>query len=266
LTNLSADTLAGKKVGGAEGMRKAAAKRAAEDAEFFHAGKGEKENAEKKAINAELRTNSDLAQRHAEASQAVDTHETEHKAATESHKAAQEELVRAVAAMERARGGDAEVAAAAEQTVKSSKDNLNTQTERIKRATQQLGLAKQVVKNIEDEAKTNAIASGNLRDFKSEGEIAATIAQNRFGARFSTAEENRRIAELARKEVKDHHEKKEAKKIADYLKEKTGDGHGHDVPKPAAAPKPQVHETHGADQGHGDAHAGGHGDEHGEHH
>jgi hypothetical protein len=266
LSNMKADALAGKKLGGAEGARKLAAKRAAENAEFLHVDKNAQKDIVRDAVKAELGRNPALQERHNEALQAAAAHDTEVKSATKDHATAQEDFVRAQAAFERTRGGDPEAAATAEQVVKNSEANLKTQADRIARATKQLGAAKQVIENIEGEAKSSAIASGTLKDFKKEGELAAHLAANRFTSAFFTDTENKKIADLARKEVNDHHEKKEAKKIADYLKEKTGDGHGHDVPKPAAAPKPEVHDTHGADHGHGDAHAAEKHDDHGHAH
>jgi hypothetical protein len=261
LTNLKADTLAGKKIGGAEGMRKAAAKRAAENAEFLHVSKKDQENIVKDAVHAEIGANPALQERHTSATQAVTTHEAERDDATAKHAAALERLTKAEAELTAARqSGDARATDVAERKVASSDYNMREQKKRIDDAQKKIENAKAAVQNIEGQAKASAIASGNLKEYKKEADLAATLAEKRFTSFLFRESENQKIAQLARKEVGEHHEKKEAKKIADYLKEKAGDdhGHGHEAPKPAPTPRPATpaHEEHHGEDG------GGHDERH----
>ena len=238
-TGLSLDALAGKALKGYEGSLKERAKNFAHDAEQLHVDTKKQAEITKDAVRDELAKNPALAERHATVSTIISTNTNEKAAAEKLRDNAREEALKAGAEASAATTSDARSAAQAK--LANHQNILREQEARIKRATDTLKNSTAALKNIEEEAKTNALASGSLKTYKNEAELAATLAHSRFtniltrAAGISTIE-NDRLAQLSRKEVGEHHEKKEAKKIADYLKEKAGD-HGDDhAPKTAAQP------------------------------
>ncbi len=265
VTGMKLDTLAGKKIGGAEGARKARAEKYAAKAEDLKVDAKTQAGIIKKAVESEIASSPALLTRHQEATAGLSSHESSKDAAEKEYKAAQEMKVRAEMDIKRARqDNNTALEIEANKALRESDQNLREQENRIKTAATALKEAKEVVSNIENEARASAISKGNLKEYKSESDLAAHLAHSRYtnllGRALGTSKlENDKLAQLSRKAVGDHHEKKEAKKIAEYLKDKTSGGHGEE--NKAAPTKEEHKEEQHTDQGK-DAHAGGH-DNHG---
>ncbi len=268
MAGIDAKKLAGKEIKGFEGSLKERAKKYAEDADALHVDAKKKAAIEVDAIKAEIAKNPSLNERHAAATQAADAHKNEKDSAENEHKVAQEKKVKAELDIARAeKANDAEGANNARFNRAEAEKTLNEQKSRIEAADKRIKEASKVIENIETEAKTSAIKKGDLKEFKSEADLAATLANSRFTNTLARVtkwndEKSDRLAQLAKKEVGEHHEKKEAKKIAEYLKEKSGAGHGHDEhapssqtqAKPATTPKQESHGGGHDDHGGGAAH------------
>ena len=183
-------TLAGKEVKGFEGSLKRRAEKFAEKADMLHVDGKKQGEITAQAIKKELSNNAGLGGRHAEATQAADTHKTDQNAAQKEYDATRKAREQAEFERNQAeRAGDSAAKTAAEKKVKEHDTNLRKQEERIKSATEKLSSANTVIKNIEDEAKANAIARGKQffamgsklkEEYKSEAELGEHLAHKRY--------------------------------------------------------------------------------------
>lgn len=269
VSGIDAKALAGKEVKGFDGTQQARAKKFAENADMLHVDEKKHKKLTDTAVNDELAKNPELKERHTDASQALDLHQQKLVDAERGQTAAMENMTKTVKdaqqRVDSASTDDERSTAQTEldRTRAEHQTQIEEQTGKITRAKKDIETAKGAVAHVENVAKENAIAGGKLkREYMKEADLAATIAHNRFTntlARFTGWNDigSDALAQRARKEVGEHHEQKEAKKIMKYLKEKT-DGGSAAAPTPAAAPSAPSHapSTPPAAAG-GDDHGGG---------
>lgn len=269
-TGLSMDALAGKPVKGFEGSLKQRAKGYAHDADMLHVDSKKQKDIAEEAVKAELGKNSALGERHSEATQALEVHTKALKDAEKAQASAVENMTKAIKDAQQkvdgaSSGTEKDAAKAAMETTRGQHETqLKEQAARISRATKDLGHAESTVKSIAEEAKLSAIAKGDLKKYASEADLGATLSHNRYTntlARLTgwNDKDTDRLAQLTKKEVGEHHETKEAKKIVKYLKNTTEeDTHGDSRAKaPTNSPAAQ-HESSSkpakSDDGHGTEH------------
>ncbi|MEK7509609.1 MAG: hypothetical protein AAB605_02750 [Patescibacteria group bacterium] len=254
------DTLAGKAVKGFEGSQKARAGRYAEQAERMGLSKEETEQAFGAAIVDAMKRAPELGKQHAEASATVREGEKQIERLTaiqaETVSSFEKNMQQLTTNLENVTLRDTmHSTERTKKDIEDIKDQMNrTRTEhtaamqREKQRIEEARLATQQARTSQQKAFTElhkvAEQAGTLP--KTKEALASALANKRFtnvlkeAVGVSIDEKNDELAKLARKAVRESGEKKEAKKIADYLKKTTEE----ETPAPAQSPTPPKAPTH----------------------
>lgn len=256
------DTLAGKDLKGFEGVQKEFIKRTGEQARRMEYGEDEIKKIREEALNAQLKADPELAQRHAEAEQnvktakgEVDVHKDTQKEMQEQFagimKGMQDELVKArqtaaTATPANKQSAQEEVNRAQDRVDREKRrqdTEMKKQADRIKEAQQLTDRAQKGQEKVIEDLKEAAIASGKMpRDFKKAGAIAEDLVKTDFTATLFRAtgiskKGNEELAKKAGKEAGKQQKQNKLKEtgILDALKDL---GKEEDHAAPAAPEKP----------------------------